>query len=122
MDAYFIKASTGCSCCRDENFLQGPYLKLEDAQSMAKAMHGSRRLASQYAEAGHYDIYKCPDAEQLPDGRIICGDRIFRAPPTDPDEYYEPDEFRDEGFEWDLEHIEEYGGQTHRWGGERIVK
>jgi hypothetical protein len=121
MDAYFIEACTGCTCCSDENFIQGPYLTLGEAQEEAESMYRCKRLASQYASRGTYYLYRYKDAEQLPDGRIICGHRIFEARPED-DVCYCPEEFRDDSFlyEDNLERLGKYGGQTHTWEGRTI--
>jgi hypothetical protein len=70
--AYFILASTGCSCCSNENELLGPYRELDGARRQATWLHSTKYLASQYAPNGLYSLYSAP-YEKLPDGRLIIG-------------------------------------------------
>ena len=74
--AFFVHCGTGCSCCNDENHYTGPYRSLKYAKDMVATYTKDRRLASQYARNGRYEI--CwSDSEILQDGRIICSDRVF---------------------------------------------
>lgn len=73
---WFIYAHTGCSCCANENFEAGPFASREDASAQADHYHDQKRLASQYARNGLYDI-RTEEGEILPDGRIICGGQIY---------------------------------------------
>lgn len=94
MKAYLIYCSTGCTCCSYENHYCGPFDSRETAQARAEQFKASARLASQYARNGRYTISE-HDAEQLPDGRIIIGCRIFPALLT-ADDY--PEEIRENDF------------------------
>lgn len=78
MKLFFIQAQTGCSCCANDNFIQGPYKELSRAQERAKQMSRDKVLASQYAENGVYDIFS-KECEILTDGRIICDYLILPA-------------------------------------------
>lgn len=53
---YIIEARTGCSCCSDENFEQGPYLTEAEAKEIADAWRAGKGnpLASQYSKFGNY--------------------------------------------------------------------
>jgi len=77
---YSIDCSTGCSCCSSENFRQGFYTdKAEPEKLIAEWQQGNGNpLASQYARRGIYKLEE-HDAEQLPDGRIIIGSRIYES-------------------------------------------
>lgn len=84
--AFFISCQTGCSCCNDENHFTGPYRSLSYTKEVAEGYTESRRLASQYARNGIYEI--CwSEVEILPDGRITDEDenRIFDGFSDDPD-------------------------------------
>lgn len=85
--AYFIEASTGCSCCRNENRTFGPYRSLDRARSMARSLHDRKYLASQYALNGLY--YLCTaDYEKLPGGRLIIGETRITDGFVDDDDNY----------------------------------
>lgn len=89
--AYFTISTTGCTCCRQENQIEGPFLSLEDARSNRDANYRTKQFASQYADHGVHKIGWAP-YEQLPDGRLIIGDRIFQPETTfigHPDNYYD---------------------------------
>lgn len=73
---WFVEASTGCSCCSDENFTAGPFLTEEEAQTQARIYEGGRRLASRYAKNGRYYVH-ADEAEPLGDGRFIVGDVVW---------------------------------------------
>jgi hypothetical protein len=74
---WFLHASTGCSCCREDNFEAGPFKTEADASERAEAYRSSRRLSSQYSRTGNYTVSDAVDAELLPDGRIIVEDRVY---------------------------------------------
>lgn len=78
IDVWIMHCSTGCTCCSYENFTQGFYKSLEEAQSIkAEYLKGNGNpLASQYARYGRYDIEHCK-AEILPDGRMIVKGEVF---------------------------------------------
>lgn len=80
---YAVYLQTGCSCCHDDNYTEGPFT-LEEAQAFIdKAIYGDGPppIASQYARRGRYDILEI-EIEELPDGRIIAYDKVW-----DPKEY-----------------------------------
>lgn len=87
--AYLIRCSTGCTCCRSENELHGPFQSLEDAQDRAESFSRSRMLASQYAPNGVYEIESI-EAEQLPDGRLILGNTLIAERLIGPENWSEP--------------------------------
>ena len=73
---YFLRCSTGCSCCRSENHDYGPLQTLDEAKKTIEGFKALPRLASQFSKTGHYSLYQI-EAEILPDGRLICGQRIL---------------------------------------------
>ena len=73
---YIIHGSTGCSCCRDDNILEGIKDTEEEALESAIYLHDRKAVCSQYSSNGIYSIYKI-DYEEISDERIIIGDRIF---------------------------------------------
>lgn len=78
MKAYIVQCSTGCSCCSYENHACGPYSSREEAEKACDDFRRNKRLSSQYAPQGRYDIEEY-EAEQLPDGRLIIGNIVFRG-------------------------------------------
>lgn len=96
MDAFFTTATTGCSCCRHENRIFGPFSTLIAAQTQRDRNNVGTQFASQYAAHGCHSISKA-DAEQLGDGRIVIGDRIFPS-------------WADEAFDAELGHPDKYFG------------
>lgn len=75
IDAFMIRATTGCSCCREENQVRGPWRTLDGAREAKAAYARARLLSSQYAPNGCYEIFKVP-AELLPDGRLVLDELI----------------------------------------------
>lgn len=75
---WWIEATTGCSCCAYQNFNKGFYFNKEEPQAIIdKWRQGiDNPLASQYAKYGKYYLGE-EEAEVLPDGRLIVGDKIF---------------------------------------------
>lgn len=75
---WWIEATTGCSCCSYQNFNQGFYFNKEEPQAIIdKWSKGiDNPLTSQYAKYGRYYLGE-EEAEVLPDGRIIVGDKVF---------------------------------------------
>lgn len=55
---YFNSISTGCSCCRDENFCEGPFETLEDAKNSARSHCKNKTIASQFAPNGCQETYQ----------------------------------------------------------------
>lgn len=82
VERYAIYGQTGCSCCRNENFLEGWYETLDDAIIQAKWNVNRKRLASQYSDTGIYYIYKFV-MEKIDDERVIWQDRVFRLDSVD---------------------------------------
>jgi Ni,Fe-hydrogenase I small subunit len=76
---WYIEASTGCTCCRDQNFYQGFFRTKEEAEGIAKkwGTKGNNPLGSQYARYGIYKVHET-EAEILPDERIIALDRVYQ--------------------------------------------
>ena len=80
---FIIRGSTGCSCCRCDNFASGIYEELESAEHCVKGYQESKICASQYSPNGNYEIRKI-DYEVLTDEvdgaertRFIIDDMIF---------------------------------------------
>lgn len=80
---YYISGSTGCSCCRNENFISGMIESENDALDRMAGYEKRGEVRSQYSSTGIYTMYKT-EYEVLPDGRIILGRYIF-----DDDCFYE---------------------------------
>ena len=78
IEAFLIRCTTGCSCCRNENELHGPWRTLEAAELQAKIYERWPLVSSQYAAKGLYEIIRT-EAEQLPDGRLILDGRLISA-------------------------------------------
>ena len=82
MIIYLIKASTGCSCCNEENHIRGPYKTLGAAKKRIEYYKSEKSkfwpLASQYASRGCYTIYEI-EAEEISKGRYIIDDKVFEA-------------------------------------------
>ena len=78
MKVYLIHCRTGCTCCSNENFLEGPFIeKWHAEEKMEQYRKGiDNPLASQYAKYGSYALIE-ETAEVLPDGRAIIGNRVF---------------------------------------------
>ena len=81
---YIVHGSTGCSCCRDSNFVDGIFDTLIEAMESAESDHKRSRVASQYSRNGIYTIREIK-YETLVDGRIILNDRVY----TDKNSLYE---------------------------------
>lgn len=80
---YYIHGSTGCTCCRNENFISGMYDSENYALDRLASHEKSRTVSSQYSNTGLYTLYKT-GYELLPDGRIILKNYVF-----DDDSFYE---------------------------------
>lgn len=82
---HFIKGSTGCSCCSNENFSQGPYINLGDAEAQVKQwLEGPAPapVSSQYASRGNYSI-ETHEAERISNNRFIIGTTVVTIPDYD---------------------------------------
>lgn len=73
---FIILGSTGCSCCRCDNFVQGIFQDEESAKATVENHRRNKTVASQYAKTGNYTI-KPVDYELINDGRVIIGDRVM---------------------------------------------
>lgn len=77
-----IKGSTGCTCCRDENFITGFYSDIEEARGIALSKYERKAVASQYAKNGVYTIMEVEyellhDVNDPDNDRIILQGRVF---------------------------------------------
>ena len=88
---FFNSISTGCSCCSNENFCEGPFETLDGALASAQAHYELRTLCSQYAENGCQDTYSAecriiqdPESEDpiilIPDNLWTTGFGAHRLP------------------------------------------
>ena len=80
MKLFFIEASTGCTCCADENFRRGPYTEANKDEALATIARWSKGdcnpLASQYSRFGHYSLIET-EGEEIPGGRFIVDERVW---------------------------------------------
>lgn len=83
-DAYLIYGSTGCTCCSYENFIEGIFKTVEEAQERKKYHIEHCTVASQYSRTGRYTIYKVKCKKYSNDSRIIVEDEYF-----DSENFYE---------------------------------
>lgn len=75
-NGFIILGSTGCSCCRCDNFVQGVFQDEESAKATVESHRRNKTVSSQYSPTGNYTI-KPVDYELINDGRIILGDRVL---------------------------------------------
>lgn len=80
-EAWFIRASTGRTCCSHKDHVRGPYLSRADAERRVASYKAPESeywpLCSQYAKRGVYVVF-CETVEALPGGRsILGGDRVL---------------------------------------------
>lgn len=73
---FFIRASTGCTCCEDQNFIQGPYLTEKAAKEDISYHQRQKTLSSQYAPNGQYSILTL-EYERAGDWLIIDKERAL---------------------------------------------
>lgn len=78
MTLFLIECRTGCTCCSNENHYRGPYSTRQIAEKRVEEFKAMPLLASQYARQGRYEIEE-HEAEQLPDGRLICGSKVYEG-------------------------------------------
>ena len=57
---YLLRVSTGCTCCSDMNFIEGPFRNKAEADDRATYHERNRTLSSQYAENGHQYVFDIP--------------------------------------------------------------
>lgn len=87
---FIILGSTGCSCCRYDNFVQGIINTEEEAQELVASHKRNKTVASQFSATGNYTI-KAVAYELISDGRVIVCDRVMDNESfvlTGEDEYY----------------------------------
>lgn len=74
--AWVLHCSTGCSCCRSDNFYAGPFRTKEEARAQAQSFSRSARLSSQYSSSGNYYVEEVDLVEIGPvliiDGWYAC--------------------------------------------------
>lgn len=74
--AYFIHATTGCSCCGNEDHYRGPYRSRSDAERRVASYLAKESkfwpTASQYYHRGLYYIIESSH-EEISGGRVIIG-------------------------------------------------
>lgn len=89
-NGFIILGSTGCSCCRCDNFVQGIFDNEEDAKATVEHHRRNKTVASQYSKTGNYTI-KPVEYELISDGRVILEDRVLESTSftlTGEDNYY----------------------------------
>lgn len=82
---YAVRVSTGCTCCSNENFIEGPYRAKEAAEASASSHNRGRTLRSQYAENGRQEILELP-YEMAGDWIILDARYAVKAPFLDESE------------------------------------
>lgn len=75
---YFIHAMTGCTCCSDENFIEGPYFDKDEADTIVEKWQAGigNPLASQYSRYGQYKVV-AEEAEPISGNRFIIADTVW---------------------------------------------
>lgn len=89
-NGFIILGSTGCSCCRCDNFVQGIIQTEDEAKALVESHKRNKTVASQYSATGVYTI-KPVEYELISDGRVIVCDRVMDDENfvlTGEDEYY----------------------------------
>lgn len=76
-DAYIIHAQTGCTCCNNDNFIEGIFKTIEEARQRRNYHIENRTLASQYAKNGIYTIYKVHCIKYEDSNGIIVDHKYF---------------------------------------------
>lgn len=76
-DAYIIHAQTGCTCCNNDNFIEGIFKTIEEARQRRNYHIENRTLASQYAKNGIYTIYKVHCIKYEDSNGIIVDNKYF---------------------------------------------
>lgn len=59
-----------------EDHLRGPYSSREIAEKKVEEFKDEKTFTGEHIRSGLYEIIK-RSGEKLPDGRIICGERVF---------------------------------------------
>lgn len=73
---YIIHGSTGCTCCRSDNFIHGLYDTAEAAFAQVEQHVRMRTVRSQYSESGNYTVNEV-EYENLSNGRILIDTTVF---------------------------------------------
>lgn len=78
---FFVLGSTGCSCCRSDNFVDGPYDTAESALDATAYHERNKTVASQYARNGIYEVREIEVEYLVGDerDRWIVDTRIFEG-------------------------------------------
>lgn len=88
---FLLRVSTGCTCCANENFIEGPFLTKEGAEARGADHKRMRTLSSQYAENGRQEVLEA--SYEMAGEWIILDEKYavkgkFMDDPED-DEYHE---------------------------------
>lgn len=88
---YMVRVSTGCTCCSNDNFIEGPWRSKEAAEKQAETHLKYGTLRSQFAERGCADIIEMP-CEIAGSWIILDGQYAVKGPFLDDQEeaYPEP--------------------------------
>ena len=73
---YIIHGSTGCSCCSNDNFIEGLYEDQDSAIDSVISHRKNHTVCSQYSDTGIYTIREI-QYEEISDGRIIIEGYVF---------------------------------------------
>lgn len=95
---FILRASTGCSCCRSDNFIEGPWRTREAAQARAEYHTRCKRLSSQYSDSGQYSLIEV-DYERAGRWIILDGKYAIDRPFIEDDEEsfdYEIDAYKED--------------------------
>lgn len=72
---FILRVSTGCTCCSNENFIEGVWRTREAADKRAEHHRERRTLASQYARDGNQSVaevdYELAGTWIILDGRYV---------------------------------------------------
>lgn len=81
---FLVRVSTGCTCCASDNFIEGPYLTREGAETSAESHKNRRTLSSQYAANGCQEILEA-SYEQAGEWIILNEKYAIKGSFTDPE-------------------------------------
>lgn len=98
---FLVRVSTGCTCCSNENFIQGPYLEKEAAEACADTHKRHRTLSSQYAADGCQELLEVP-YEIAGDWIILDNRYAVKGSFTDPENTVFPESLDMFARDWRL--------------------
>ena len=79
---FFIEARTGCSCCRENNHIRGPYKFKKDAEKRINYYLSKDSkywpIGSQFYPQGSYHVL-AEEVEEISRDRWIIWDRVFTS-------------------------------------------